>query len=683
MKAAAAPSSGKLKGKLHVTASLDDGTQPPKDNPIWVYVKVYDRQDRMIRILRKAVQQNSKAVFDYAKFGKDACQATVFAFWPGDLGPDDPPSGPGIMRKRGYYLPEIRKLDKLDKPSGLPDKLIIRLSPMPTAKQMQALATIDNQFIAKLNGTGLHRITDAGSGVLQGKYNVWIPLIDGLGHKADNLMAMLLLFNRAKELKYGHVAYSQTAKDGRSYAVYPAEIFNHDVYLAQLFVCSPEHPDRFVPKIDNLDAGKPEISEPGEAGNQGPGGYASFPLVRVDVLNGQGFSGVYAGPKPKKPVAHRHPRRGVLNALVLDQDAKPLQGVSVLLLAEDGSKAWAQSGESGLISIPLLDQKAGRLELSKKKYKFISGSLKLPARPKKIYQYRFSPAKARIKSKKITASIQPGDKKPAKPARLTGKLLVSVSLEGGHQPPVHESIWVYVQSFDRKGKRLAVIGKEVNAEGKALFSYSRLGRGVSKAKILAFYPHYIEEAGSGGNGERGYNTHARSLYFQPCQKILASLHKPDKAPKKIDLLLKLMPEAKITDGDPGEGLLEGEYRIWVPVMDDMGHAVEDIFCMLLLYDKHENLLHGNVVFSRIFDNGMSYAEYHSHIFNPKVASARLFLCSQWHTASYIPRIKPLNTKNPRKFKIDDGYIMLPAAELPDTKIEMIRGGPDQAMRLLQ
>jgi hypothetical protein len=830
LKAAAARSSVKLRGKLRVTASLDDGSQPPKNNPIWVYVKVYDRQDRLVRVLRKPVQQDGKAVFDYAKFGKKTDQATVFAFWPGDLGPGESRSGAGLLRKRGYYLPEIRTLGKLDKSSSPPRKLIIRLNPMPSAKQMQALATIENQFIAKLNGNGLHRITEAGSGVLQGQYKVWIPLIDGRGSKADNMMAMLLLFNRAKELKYGHVVYSQTAKDGRSYAVYPAEIFNHDVYLAQLFVCSPENPDRFVPKIENLDTSKPEVYEPGDAGDKGSGGYASFPLVRVDVLNGQSFSGVSSGPaKSKKRTAYRHPRRGVLNALVLDQDAKPLHGVSAMLLSEEGPRVWAQSGESGLISIPLLDQEAMRLELNKDYYEFASGTLSLNPRPRKIHHYRFSrmqnfeklvkrffvslelagaaalpnlvekgksisafarmdgkpfakgeydgngyinfkeliipnsyadktvefmvycpgyePARAsfkiaeakpmvslkvtlkpglskeplfgsagglvslyeaafkkrasktgpktdlkpaprpkpkpRVKSQKTAKDSQSNNKKPAKPARLKGKLMVSVSLDNGFRPPVHENIWVYVKSYDRKGNRLAIIGKEVNADGKALFRYSRLGRGASKLEIMAFYPHYIEEAGSGGNGEKGYNTHARSLYFQPCQKVLTSLHKPGKAPKKIDMLLELMPEAVGMDGDPGEGLLRGQYRLWVPVVDDMGHAVEDIFCMLLLFDKRKNLIHGSVVLSRMFNNGMSYAEYHSQIFNRKVASAKLFLCSPWQTASYIPRLEPLNTKDPRKFKIDDGYIMLPAAELPDTKIEMVRGGPDQAMRPLQ
>ena len=832
---------------LIVRTSLSGGQKAPSREPIWVYIKVYDKNKQIMKILHRTVDRENGARFDQADLGQAAVSAQVTAFWPGSIEQKqvDGSDRQGVERTVGeiFYMPATATVGKLPRPGHEPAVVELRLQQLPAViKRIAKFGQPPSGMIRAAKAD--EQITDK---VFKGKFSLWVPIVDRFGNPLPDMQVMLLLYGQNRELLHGQVVRTIIDNNGLSYAVFPPDLFKPEVERARLIACSAVNPQTYVPTITDLDPNRAKFFEylAGKS-NQWA---AEFPAVGVNMYRGVRKAPVQKFAKAAGRPEYEHPRRGILNALMLAPGQKPLGGVYAVLNSNGNPSVMAFSDENGLVSMPLLEDGRWSLELQKEYFKLAEGNLTLDPRPGKIHYYSFAQpeeyknrlrklfvsleliradtgrrlgaatgpvqASAWLKGSKIAlgmydnngyvnfnnlsvpvsgddppvtfkvrlpgyepvdaalpgggqdsfinlqiklsmlnqgrqpqagkdsgpkpaqlasasepkleastkpepaaspkAAEQPGLNPPSKPsaskpvaskpaaakptaaeaarpvskpaARLKkafagpkGTLTVYANLEGEFKADFDKPIWIYAKVYDQKGRRQAVLGQQADSHGKAVLKYADFGSGAAKAEIIAAWPYSHEVAFSGGSGERDYDSHTQSYYYRPAFKTLTDLDKPGKAPKSVRMRMKAMPDPSRTYDEPGNGILQGQYRVLVPVRDNRGQSVKDVFAMLLLYDRDDNLQHGYVTQTSIGSLNFSHLVFFSDVFNRNVHRAELFLCSKHRPDLYLPKLVKLDHSNPRMFKFNDGYIMCPGAELNTVQIEFLGGAANQAMQ---
>ena len=127
---------------LIVRTELSDGQKVPSREPIWVYIKVYDKNRQVIKILHRTVDRENGAKFNQADFGETAVSAHVTAFWPGSVEQKvvDGSDRRGIERKVGetFYMPATAVVADLPRPGHEPVTVALRLKPMPVVIKRSA-----------------------------------------------------------------------------------------------------------------------------------------------------------------------------------------------------------------------------------------------------------------------------------------------------------------------------------------------------------------------------------------------------------------------------------------------------------------------------------------------------------------------------------------------------------------
>ncbi len=425
------------KGYLTVSASLED-VQTTSQNPIWVYVKIYDRRGRKISVLSSQVNARGNALFPYSKLDGNAHSARLLAFWPFARAE----TGFETERERGseqgeniryiYYRPAFSESFPIA-------KLRKRKTFSLTLRRLRVYGdegTLyneeDNGIHALLKGMGM-MATEPGEGVLQGNYDILIPISDQQGRGLPGLMCMLILVDRQGNPLYGYATRSNETDRGYICAVFPRDIFNRDVTGALLFVYSEDYPGGYIPVVVQLDTRTASISE---EPNLLSGIQYSARLQAVPIELNRGWS-VGAGRRPAAAAAPRpapakprplytHPRRGVLNAIMIDQKTRlPLGGVAAYLQADGKNKALVTTSEDGQVCIPLLEKGTLALKVYKKGYE-----IKSPRRAIKPRQGFFE---VDFKQKKIKyfVSLELKDKKTGRRLGETDGKVTATAWEGG------------------------------------------------------------------------------------------------------------------------------------------------------------------------------------------------------------------------------------------------------------
>ena len=272
------PDSG-IKGSLTVSACLDDGSLVPVNQPIWVFVEVFDRQAKRIAVLRQKADSEGKAVFDYSLFGRGAHEARLLAFWPRYL--EEIPDENQAEAKKVYFCPALKTIRALDRKGTVPRSLELRLRKMPERPAADPKVKAEyEQVVLELNGK--KAAVGSGHGVLQGNYKIWIPLSDVNGVPLENMRAMLLLYGQDAEMTQGRVTATRMHDKGWSFAGFPAEAFNRRVRAARLFLYSAAQPGRYIPKLIELD---PRDAKLFESSSSSPGqNGALFKDVKIEIM---------------------------------------------------------------------------------------------------------------------------------------------------------------------------------------------------------------------------------------------------------------------------------------------------------------------------------------------------------------------------------------------------------------